>query len=84
MPYRHGISGWLRGYVSRTQPIDGERPSVRGTIISNIGKTLIPIIDVMLGLIFAREARQRIFSKRGGVIVVKVPAAKRDRKFELD
>ena len=52
--------------------------------MSNSGKTFIPIIDVMLGLIFAREARQRIFSKRGGVIVVKVPAAKRDRKFELD
>ena len=68
----------------RATGIDGERPSVRGTIISNIGKTFIPIIDVMLGLIFAREARQRIFSKRGGVIVVKVPAAKRDRKFELD
>ena len=68
----------------RATGIDGERPSVRGTIISNIGKTFIPIIDVMLGLIFAREARQRIFSKRGGIIVVKVPAAKRDRKFELD
>ena len=68
----------------RATGIDGERPSVRGTIISNIGKTFIPIIDVMLGLIFAREARQRIFSKRGGVIVVKVPAAERDRKFELD
>ena len=53
-------------------------------LLSNIGKTFIPIIDVMLGLVFAREARQRIFSKRGGVIVVKVPAAKRDRKFERD
>ncbi len=28
MPYRHGISGWLRGYVSRTQPLETTRASV--------------------------------------------------------
>ena len=68
----------------RVTGIDGQRPSSRGLLLSNFGKTFPLAIDLILGLMFARDTRQRIFSRWGGVIVVKIPKDKHHTKFELD
>ena len=68
----------------RVTDTDGERPSIKSLLIGNFGKTFLPVIDVVLGLVIAGDSRQRIFSKLAGIIVVKVPATRQDTKFELD
>ena len=68
----------------RVTDTDGKRPSVKSLLISNFGKTHVPVIDVVIGLVVAGDSRQRVFSKWAGVIVVKVPATQQETKFELD
>ena len=45
--------------------IDGKSPSLLGVIISSFGKSFLLPIDMILGLIFTNQKRQRIFNKIG-------------------
>ena len=52
--------------------IDGKSPPLLGVIISSFGKSFLLPIDVILGLIFTNQKRQRIFNKIGDTIVIKI------------
>jgi len=52
--------------------IDGKPPSLLGVIISSFGKAFLLPIDMILGLIFTNQKRQRIFNKIGDTIVIKI------------
>jgi len=52
--------------------ISGNKPSLRGIMISSFGKSFLLPIDVILGWILTNEKRQRIFNKLGDTLVVKI------------
>ena len=52
--------------------MSGNKPSLKGIIIGSFGKSFLLPIDVVLGLILTNEKRQRIFSKLGDTLVVKI------------
>ena len=52
--------------------IDGKSPSLLGVIISSFGKSFLLPIDLILGLIFTNQKRQRVFNKIGDTIVIKI------------
>ena len=52
--------------------IDGKSPPLLGVIISSFGKSFLLPIDLILGVIFTNQKRQRIFNKIGDTIVIKI------------
>ncbi len=52
--------------------IYGNKPSLKGVIASSFGKAFLLPIDVILGRILTNEKRQRVFSKLGDTVVVKI------------
>ena len=50
----------------------GKQADLKGIIISSFGKTFLIPIDLVLGLIFTNEKRQRIFNKIGDTVVIKI------------
>jgi uncharacterized RDD family membrane protein YckC len=58
--------------------IDGKSPSLLGVIISSFGKAFLLPIDLILGVIFTNQKRQRIFNKIGDTIVIKIKDTKND------
>lgn len=50
----------------------GKQADLKGVIISSFGKTFLIPVDVVLGVIFTNEKRQRIFNKIGDTIVIKI------------
>ncbi len=60
--------------------IDGENPSLIGVIVSSFGKSFLLPIDLILGLIFTNQKRQRIFNKIGDTVVIKI----KDKKYNSE
>jgi len=58
--------------------INGKSPSILGVIISSFGKAFLLPIDLILGVIFTNQKRQRIFNKIGDTIVIKIKDTKND------
>jgi uncharacterized RDD family membrane protein YckC len=58
--------------------IDGKSAPILGVIISSFGKAFLLPIDLILGVIFTNQKRQRIFNKIGDTIVIKIKDAKND------
>ena len=54
--------------------MSGNRPSLKGIILSSFGKSFLLPIDVVLGLVLTNERRQRIFNKLGDTIIIKIKA----------
>jgi uncharacterized RDD family membrane protein YckC len=52
--------------------IYGRSPDLKGIIISSFGKAFLLPIDVLLGWIFTNDKRQRIFSKLGYTLIIKI------------
>ena len=52
--------------------IYGNKPSLKGIMISSFGKAFLLPIDVILGWILTNEKRQRVFNKLGDTLVVKI------------
>ena len=52
--------------------IYGNKPSLKGTIVSSFGKSFLLPIDVILGWILTNEKRQRVFNKLGDTLIVKI------------
>ena len=50
----------------------GKQADLKGVIISSFGKTFLIPVDVVLGVIFTNEKRQRIFNKIGDTVVIKI------------
>ena len=68
----------------RVVAADGGKPTIYGLLLSNFGKTFLLLIDVIAGLIFVKDTRQRIFASWGKVVVVKMPKPEQNSKFTLD
>ncbi len=65
----------------------GKQANLKGIVISSFGKTFLIPIDVILGLIFTNEKRQRIFNKIGDTIVIKIKSNEKSEvniKFKKD
>jgi len=58
--------------------IDGKSAPILGVIISSFGKAFLLPIDLILGVIFTNQKRQRIFNKIGDTIVIKIKDTKND------
>lgn len=58
----------------RTTDLRGNRADIRSVAIESFGKAFLLPLDVILGWIFTNDMRQRLFSKAGNTIVVKVKA----------
>ena len=52
--------------------IHGNRPSLKGIMVSSFGKSFLLPIDVILGWILTNEKRQRVFNKLGDTLIVKI------------
>ena len=52
----------------------GNKPNLKGIVLSSFGKAFLLPIDVVIGLILTNEKRQRIFNKLGDTLVVKIKA----------
>lgn len=52
--------------------INGEKPNLKGILISSFGKAFVLPFDIVLGWILTNKKRQRIFNKLGDTIVVKM------------
>ncbi len=52
--------------------IHGNRPSLKGIMVSSFGKSFLLPIDVVLGWILTNEKRQRAFNKLGDTLIVKI------------
>jgi len=58
--------------------INGKSAPFLGVIISSFGKAFLLPIDLILGVIFTNQKRQRIFNKIGDTIVIKIKDTKND------
>ncbi len=52
--------------------MNGNKPSLKGIMVSSFGKAFLLPIDVILGWILTNEKRQRVFNKLGDTLVVKI------------
>ena len=50
----------------------GNKPELKGIIISSFGKSFLLPMDVILGLLLTNKKRQRIFNKLGDTLIVKI------------
>lgn len=56
----------------RTTNLAGGKADIRNVAIQSFGKAFLLPIDIILGWIFSNDKRQRIFSRLGETIVIKV------------
>jgi uncharacterized RDD family membrane protein YckC len=70
--YTSGQSIGKRVLKIKTVDLSGNRIDVKNAAIESFGKAFLLPIDVMLGWIFTNNKRQRIFSRIGGTIVIKL------------
>ena len=52
--------------------INGEKPDLKGIMISSFGKSFLLPIDVILGWFLTNVKRQRVFNKLGDTLIVKI------------
>jgi len=52
--------------------INGEKPKLKGIMISSFGKSFLLPIDVILGWFLTNAKRQRVFNKLGDTLIVKI------------
>lgn len=70
--YKGGQSIGKKIIHLKVTSIDGTSPSLVGVLVSSFGKSFLLPIDMILGLIFTNQKRQRIFNKIGDTIVLKI------------
>ena len=69
---------WKKILHLKVANIDGKPPQLLGVIISSFGKAFLLPIDMILGLIFTNQKRQRIFNKIGDTVVIKIKNTESD------
>lgn len=58
--------------------LEGKAPSFIGIAISSFGKSFLLPIDMILGLVFTNQKRQRIFNKISDTIIIKIKNTEKD------
>jgi uncharacterized RDD family membrane protein YckC len=65
----------------KTTDLAGNKADVRSAAIQSFGKAFLLPIDVILGWIFTNDKRQRIFSRAGNTIVVKIKNGEQNFRY---
>jgi uncharacterized RDD family membrane protein YckC len=52
--------------------INGQKPKLKGILLSSFGKSFLLPIDVIIGWVLTNEKRQRVFNKLGDTLIVKI------------
>ncbi len=65
----------------KTTDLAGNKLEVRSAAIQSFGKAFLLPIDVILGWIFTNDKRQRIFSRAGNTIVVKMKSSEQNYRY---
>jgi hypothetical protein len=65
----------------KTTDLAGNKTDARSAAIQSFGKAFLLPIDVILGWIFTNDKRQRIFSKAGNTIVVKIKSVEQNYRY---
>lgn len=78
LEYKGGQSIGKKILHLKVANIDGKPPQLLGVIISSFGKAFLLPIDMILGLIFTNQKRQRIFNKIGDIVVIKIKNTESD------
>lgn len=63
----------------RTTDLAGNKIDIQSAAIQSFGKAFLLPIDVALGWIFTNDKRQRIFSRAGNTIVIKMKGSRQDQ-----
>ena len=80
LEYKTGQSIGKKIFHLKVANIDGDAPPLLGVMLSSFGKSFLLPIDLILGLIFTNQKRQRIFNKIGDTIVLKIKNTEIDSK----
>ena len=72
LEYKTGQTLGKKMFNLKIVNIDGKKPNLVSIILSSFGKSFILPIDMIFGLIFTNEKRQRIFNKLGNTIIIKL------------
>lgn len=78
LEYKTGQSIGKKILNLKVVKIDGSKPPPISILISSFGKSFLLPIDMILGLIFTNQKRQRIFNKIGDTIVIKIKNENKD------
>jgi uncharacterized RDD family membrane protein YckC len=65
----------------KTTDLTGNKADVRSVAIQSFGKAFLLPIDVILGWIFTNDKRQRIFSRAGNTIVIKMKSGEQSQNI---
>lgn len=68
----------------KTTNLEGKPADVRSIAISSFGKAFILPLDVLLGWIFTNDKRQRLLSRAGNTIVIKVQGPTESVRYKKD
>ena len=68
----------------RTTDLHGKQPDIKSIAISAFGKAFLLPLDVLLGWIFTNDKRQRLLSRAGNTIVVKVVESGNQVEYRKD
>jgi len=72
LEYKTGQTIGKKALNLKVTDMSGNKPDLKGIVLSSFGKSFLLPIDVVLGLILTNEKRQRIFNKLGDILVVKI------------
>ena len=72
LEYKTGQTLGKKMFNLKIVNIDGKKPNLVSIILSSFWKSFILPIDMIFGLIFTNEKRQRIFNKLGNTIIIKL------------
>jgi uncharacterized RDD family membrane protein YckC len=65
----------------KTTDLAGNKTNAKSAAIQSFGKAFLLPIDVILGWIFTNDKRQRIFSRAGNTIVVKMKSGEQNYRY---
>lgn len=72
LEYKTGQTLGKKIFNLKITSVDGTKPDLISIILSSFGKSFILPLDIILGLIFSNDKRQRIFNKLGRTIIIKI------------
>jgi len=78
LEYKTGQTLGKKIFNLKITNVDGNKPDLISIVISSFGKSFILPLDIILGLIFTNEKRQRIFNKLGKTIIIKIKESNED------
>ena len=78
MEYKTGQTLGKKIFNLKITNVDGNKPDLISIVLSSFGKSFILPLDIILGLIFTNEKRQRIFNKLGKTIIIKIKESNED------